>query len=159
MLWRGGLSLFIEQRGAWLIVVCAVRRLLQLYVSVRKYKQRKIATELHRPKEVSLPLLNAILRDDVLMLFITPPEFQTDPKYRHPEEEQVWVCGVWLIVLCAVRIVITTLTYQCRSIILQSRWLFKSSVLCIWCFACVQAHANTYKHICREGLRSADIKW
>ena len=38
-----------------------------------------IATELHRPKWVSLPLLNAILRDDVLISFITPPEFQTEP--------------------------------------------------------------------------------
>ena len=47
------------------------------YVSVRKYIQRKIATELHRPKWVSLPLVDAILRDDVLISFITPPEFQT----------------------------------------------------------------------------------
>ena len=49
------------------------------YVSVRKYKQRKIATELHRPKWVSLPLVDAILRDDVLISFITLPEFQTEP--------------------------------------------------------------------------------
>ena len=48
------------------------------YVSVRKYKQMKIATELHRPKWVSLPLVDAILRDDVLISFITPPEFQTE---------------------------------------------------------------------------------
>ncbi len=34
------------------------------YVSVRKYKQRKIATELHRPKWVSPPPVDAILRDD-----------------------------------------------------------------------------------------------
>ena len=40
----------------------------------------KIATELHRPTWVSLPLVDAILRDDVLILFITPPEFQTEPK-------------------------------------------------------------------------------
>ena len=39
----------------------------------------KIATELHRPKWVSLPLVDAILRDDVLISFITPPEFQTEP--------------------------------------------------------------------------------
>ena len=81
MLRRGGLPLFIAPCGVGLIVVRAVRRLLQLYISVRKYKQRKIATELHRPKWVSLPLVDAILRDDVLMLFITPPEFQTDPIY------------------------------------------------------------------------------
>ena len=60
----------------------AVRRLLQLYVSVRKYKQRKIATELHRPKWVSLPLLDAILRDDVLMLLMTPQELRLDPNFR-----------------------------------------------------------------------------
>ena len=40
----------------------------------------KIATELHRPKWVSLPLLDAILRDDVMISFITPPEFQTESK-------------------------------------------------------------------------------
>ena len=39
----------------------------------------KIATELHRPTWVSLPLVDAILRDDVLISFITPPEFQTEP--------------------------------------------------------------------------------
>ena len=39
----------------------------------------KIATELHRPKWVSLPLVDAILRDDVLISFITPPEFLTEP--------------------------------------------------------------------------------
>ena len=50
------------------------------YVSELKYKQRKIATELHRPTWVSLPLVDAILRDDVLISFITPPEFQTEPK-------------------------------------------------------------------------------
>ena len=38
-----------------------------------------IATELHRPTWVSLPLVDAILRDDVLISFITPPEFQTEP--------------------------------------------------------------------------------
>ena len=73
-----------------MIVVCAVRSEIDRrvcraqcdcnsYVSVRKYKQRKIATELHRPKWVSPPLVDAILRDDVLMIFITPPEFQTEP--------------------------------------------------------------------------------
>ena len=41
----------------------------------------KIATELHIPKWVSLPLVDAILRDDVLISFITPPEFQTEPLY------------------------------------------------------------------------------
>ena len=51
------------------------------YVSVRRYKQRKIATELHRPTWVSLPLVDAILRDDVLISFIAPPEFQTEPIY------------------------------------------------------------------------------
>ena len=40
----------------------------------------KIATELHRPKWVSPPLVDAILRDDVLISFITPPEFQTEPE-------------------------------------------------------------------------------
>ena len=64
MLRRGGLPLFIGPCGVGLIVVRAARRLLQLYVSVRKYKQMKIATELHSPKWVSLPLVDAILRDD-----------------------------------------------------------------------------------------------
>ena len=41
----------------------------------------KIATELHRPTWVSLPLVDAILRDDVLISFITPPEFQTEPLF------------------------------------------------------------------------------
>ena len=48
------------------------------YVSVRKYKQRKIATELHRPKWVSPPLVDAILRDDVLISFVAPQELSTD---------------------------------------------------------------------------------
>ena len=43
----------------------------------------KIATELHRPKWVSLLQLDAILRDDVLISFITPPEFQTEPLNAH----------------------------------------------------------------------------
>ena len=60
--------------------VCRAEHYLGSYVSVRKYKQRKIATELHRPTWVSLPLVDAILRDDVLISFITPPEFQTEPK-------------------------------------------------------------------------------
>ncbi len=38
----------------------------------------KIATELHRPKWVSLLLLDAILRDDVLISSITPPELSPD---------------------------------------------------------------------------------
>ena len=59
--------------------VCRANCDYNSYVSVRKYKQRKIATELHRPKWVSLPLVDAILRDDVLISFITPPEFQTEP--------------------------------------------------------------------------------
>ena len=59
--------------------VCGAEHYLDSYVSVRKYKQMKIATELHRPTWVSLPLVDAILRDDVLISFITPPEFQTEP--------------------------------------------------------------------------------
>ena len=61
MLRRGGLPLFIGPCGVRLIVVCAVRSEIDScayraecdcnsYVSVWKYKQRKIATELHRPK-------------------------------------------------------------------------------------------------------------
>ena len=42
----------------------------------------KIATELHRPTWVSLPLLDAILRDDVLMLLITPQGLRIDPNFR-----------------------------------------------------------------------------
>ena len=60
--------------------VCRANCDYNSYVSVRKYKQMKIATELHRPTWVSLPLVDAILRDDVLISFITPPEFQTEPK-------------------------------------------------------------------------------
>ena len=59
--------------------VCRANRDYNSYVSVRKYKQRKIATELHRPTWVSLPLVDAILRDDVLMLLITSQEFPTYP--------------------------------------------------------------------------------
>ena len=77
MLRRGGLPLFIEPCEVGLIVVCAARSGIDSrayraqcdcnsYVSVRKYKQRKIATELHRPTWVSLPLVDAILRDDVV---------------------------------------------------------------------------------------------
>ena len=58
--------------------VCRAECDYNSYVSVRRYKQRKIATELHRPKWVSLPLVDATLRDDVLISFITPPEFQTE---------------------------------------------------------------------------------
>ena len=93
MLRRGGLPLFIAPCGVRLIVVCDVRSAIDSrvcgancdynsYVSVLKYKQRKIATELHRPKGVSLPLVDAILRDDVLILFITPQELRIDPKFR-----------------------------------------------------------------------------
>ena len=60
--------------------VCGANCDYNSYVSVRKYKQMKIATELHRPKWVSLPLVDAIIRDDVLISFITPPEFQTERK-------------------------------------------------------------------------------
>ena len=60
--------------------VCGAECDYNSYVSVRKYKQMKIATELHRPKWVSPPLVDAILRDDVLISFITPPEFQTESK-------------------------------------------------------------------------------
>ena len=91
MLRRGGLPLFIGPCGMRLIVVCTVRSVIDSracgencdynsYVSVRKYKQRKIAKELHRSKWVSLPLVDAILRDDVLISFITPPELSPDPK-------------------------------------------------------------------------------
>ena len=91
MLRRGGLPLFIGPCGVRLVVVRPVQSVIDSrvcrancdynsYVSVRKYIQRKIATELHRPKWVSLPLVDAILRDDVLISFITPPEFQTEPK-------------------------------------------------------------------------------
>ena len=59
--------------------VCRAEHYFNSYVSVRKYKQMKIATELHRPTWVSLPLVDAILRDDVLISFITPPELQTGP--------------------------------------------------------------------------------
>ena len=70
--------------------VCGANCDYNSYVSVRKYKQMKIATELHRPKWVSLPLVDAILRDDVLISFITPPELSPDPKLTvtqrcHPE--------------------------------------------------------------------------
>ena len=91
MLRRGGLPLFIGPCGVRLIVVRFVRSGIdsrvcrancdyKSYVSGRKYKQMKIATELHRPTWVSPPLVDAILRDDVLISFITPPEFQTEPK-------------------------------------------------------------------------------
>ena len=63
--------------------VCRAEHYLGSYVSVQKYKQMKIATELHRPTWVSLPLVDAILRDDVLISFITPPEFQTEPLKLH----------------------------------------------------------------------------
>ena len=60
---------------------CRAEHYFGSYVSVRKYKQMKIATELHRPTWVSLPLVDAILRDDVLISFITPPEFTTEPLF------------------------------------------------------------------------------
>ena len=63
--------------------VCGANCDYNSYVSVRKYKQRKIATELHSPKWVLPPLVDAILRDDVLISFITPPEFQTEPKFAN----------------------------------------------------------------------------
>ena len=66
--------------------VCRAEHYLGSYVSVRKYKQMKIATELHRPTWVSLPLVDAILRDDVLISLITPPEFTTEPKFRRIEK-------------------------------------------------------------------------
>ena len=59
--------------------VCRAEHYFGSYVSVRKYEQMKIATELHRPTWVSLPLVDAILRDDVLISFVAPQELSTDP--------------------------------------------------------------------------------
>ena len=75
--------------------VCGANCDYNSYVSVRRYKQRKIATELHRPKWVSLPLVDAILRDDVLISFITPPELSPNPKLRASSQAslRVWPCG------------------------------------------------------------------
>ncbi len=69
-----------DARGVIDSRVCGANCDYNSYVSVQKYKQRKIATELHRPTWVSLPLVDAILRDDVLISFITPPELLPDPK-------------------------------------------------------------------------------
>ncbi len=49
----------------------------------------KIATELHRPTWVSLPLIDAILRDDVLISFITPPELSPDPLFEGKPNDKI----------------------------------------------------------------------
>ena len=92
MLRRGGLPLFIGPCGVRLIVVCAVQSVIDSpvygancdyssYVSVRKYKQMKIATELHRPKRVSLLQLDAILRDDVLCYLLLHQNYRLIPNF------------------------------------------------------------------------------
>ena len=92
MLRRWGLPLFIGPCGVRLIVVCVVQSVIDSpvygancdynsYVSVRKYKQMKIATELHRPKRVSLLQLDAILRDDVLCYLLLHQNYLLIPSF------------------------------------------------------------------------------